>query len=54
MFLFVSDRLPVLNGLRAFEVSARYLSFSKAADELHVTPAAISQQVRSLEQQLGI
>ena len=50
----MSDRLPALNGLRAFEVSARYLSFSKAAEELHVTPAAISQQVRSLEQQLGI
>ena len=46
--------MPALNGLRAFEVSARHLSFSKAAEELHVTPAAISQQVRSLEQQLDI
>lgn len=50
----MNTRLPALNGLRAFEVSARHLSFSKAAEELHVTPAAISQQVRSLEQQLGI
>ncbi len=52
--ILMSNRLPALNGLRAFEVSARYLSFSKAAEELHVTPAAISQQVRSLEQQLGV
>lgn len=50
----LNKNLPSLNGLRAFEVSARYLSFSKAAEELHVTPAAISQQVRLLEQQLGI
>ncbi len=50
----MNTRLPALNGLRAFEVSARHLSFSKAAEELHVTPAAISQQVRSLEQQLEI
>lgn len=50
----MSSRLPALNGLRAFEVSARHLSFSKAAEELHVTPAAISQQVRALEQQLDI
>jgi len=50
----MSTRLPALNGLRAFEVSARHRSFRKAAEELHVTPAAISQQVRSLERQLGI
>lgn len=50
----MSGRLPTLNGLRAFEVAARHLSFRKAAEELHVTPAAISQQVRSLERQLGI
>src|SRR3546814_8022937 len=42
-------RLPPLNALRAFEVAARHLSFTKAAAELHVTPAAVGQQVRLLE-----
>jgi len=42
-------KLPPLNSLRAFEAAARHLSFTKAAAELHVTPAAISQQVRQLE-----
>lgn len=42
-------RLPPLNSLRAFEAAARHLSFSKAADELRVTPAAISQQIKILE-----
>lgn len=42
-------KLPPLNALRAFESAARHLSFSKAAAELHVTPAAVSQQVKSLE-----
>src|SRR5690606_27259335 len=46
--------LPSLNGLRAFEAAGRHLSFSKAAEELHVTPAAISQQIKALEEQLGI
>ncbi len=46
--------LPTLNSLRAFEVSARHLSFSKAAEELHVTPAAVSQQVKVLEDHLGV
>jgi LysR family glycine cleavage system transcriptional activator len=46
------SRLP-LTALRAFVVAARHLSFSKAAAELHVTPAAISQQIRQLEEQLG-
>lgn len=41
--------LPSLNQLRAFEATARHLSFSKAADELHVTHAAISHQVKALE-----
>ena len=50
----VPVRLPALNGLRAFEVSARHLSFRRAAAELHVTPAAVSQQVRALERQLGV
>src|SRR5215207_9113490 len=46
--------LPPLNALRAFEAIARHLSFSKAAEELHVTPAALSHQIKGLEEQLGI
>jgi LysR family transcriptional regulator, glycine cleavage system transcriptional activator len=42
-----------LNALRAFEASARHESFSAAAAELHVTPAAVGQLVRSLEERLG-
>jgi len=49
----VNRRLPPLNSLRAFEAAARHLSFKKAAEELHVTPAAISQQVRALEEYCG-
>jgi LysR family transcriptional regulator, glycine cleavage system transcriptional activator len=45
--------LPPLNALRAFEASARHLSMKEAAAELSVTPGAISQLVRSLEQRLG-
>ena len=44
---------PYLNALRAFEASARHKSFSAAAAELHVTPAAVGQLVRSLEDWLG-
>ena len=43
-------RLPPLNSLRAFECAARHLSFTRAAEELHVTPGAISQQIRVLEE----
>jgi LysR family glycine cleavage system transcriptional activator len=50
----MSYRLPPLNGLRAFEASARHLSFKRAADELCVTPGAVSQQVKSLEASLGV
>jgi LysR family glycine cleavage system transcriptional activator len=50
----MSYRLPPLNGLRAFEASARHLSFKRAADELCVTPGAVSQQVKSLEAGLGV
>src|SRR6266566_7168937 len=50
----MSYRLPPLNGLRAFEASARHLSFKRAADELSVTPGAISQQVKSLEASIGV
>lgn len=46
--------LPPLNALRAFEAAARHLSFKLAAHELHVTPGAISQQVRLLEERLGV
>ncbi len=50
----MADRLPPLNALRAFEAAARLRSFRLAAAELFVTPAAISQQVRSLEDYLGV
>jgi len=46
--------MPPLNALRAFEATARHLSFSKAAEELHVTPAALSHQIRGLEDLLGL
>ncbi len=46
-------RLPPLNALRAFEAVARHSSFARAARELHVTKAAVAQQVRALEQQIG-
>jgi LysR family glycine cleavage system transcriptional activator len=49
----MSDRLPPLTALRAFEAAARHMSFAKAADELHVTPAALSFQIKSLEEHLG-
>jgi LysR family glycine cleavage system transcriptional activator len=49
----MSYRLPPLNGLRAFEAAARHLSFTRAADELGVTPGAVGQQVKSLEGALG-
>ena len=50
----MNSPLPPLNALRAFEAIARHLSFAKAADELHVTPAALSHQIRALEEQLGL
>lgn len=43
-----------LNALRAFDAAARHMSFKHAADDLAVTPAAISQQIRSLEDFLGV
>ncbi|MEM6488348.1 MAG: transcriptional regulator GcvA [Pseudomonadota bacterium] len=45
-------RLPPLTALRAFEAAARHLSFAKAAEELHVTPAALSYQIKVLEEHL--
>lgn len=50
----MSYRLPPLNALRAFEASARHLSFKEAANELNVTASAVSQHVKSLEDLLGI
>lgn len=50
----MSKRLPPLNSLKAFESSARHLSFTKAADELFVTQAAVSHQIKLLEDFLGI
>lgn len=49
----MSDRLPPLTALRAFEAAARHLSFAKAAAELNVTPAALSFQIKSLEDHFG-
>ena len=50
----MSGHFPPLSALRAFEAAARHMSFSQAADELHVTPAAISHQIHALEQDLGV
>jgi LysR family glycine cleavage system transcriptional activator len=43
-----------LNALRVFDAAARHLSFTRAADELAVTPAAVGQQIRALEDMLGV
>jgi LysR family glycine cleavage system transcriptional activator len=50
----MSYELPSLNGLRAFEATARHLSFKEAARELYVTPGAVSQQVKALEEALNV
>ena len=50
----MARRLPPLNAVRAFEAAARHLSFTRAAEELHVTQAAISHQVKALEVYLGL
>ena len=49
----MTRRLPPLTALRAFEAVARHLSMVRAAEELHVTPAAVSQQIKQLEDLLG-
>ena len=49
-----THRFAPLNALRAFEAAARHLSFKKAARELHVTPGAVSHQVKVLEEHLGV
>ena len=48
------NNIPPLRALKAFEASARHLSFTKAADELYVTQAAISHQIKSLEEKTKI
>ena len=50
----MSRRLPPLNALKAFEAAARHLSFTRAAEELFVTQAAVSHQVKALKEFLGI
>jgi LysR family glycine cleavage system transcriptional activator len=50
----VPRRLPALTALRAFEAAGRVLSFTRAADELNVTQAAVSHQIKTLEDQLGV
>lgn len=50
----MSRHLPPLNALRFFEAAARHSSFARAAEELHVTPAAVSQQIKLLEDHLGV
>src|SRR4051794_9811925 len=50
----MQGHLPPLSALRAFEAAARLNSFTKAAEELHVTPAAISHQIHALEADLGV
>ncbi len=50
----MSWRLPPLNALRAFEAAGRHVSFTRAGEELHVTPGAVSRQIKLLEQILGM
>ena len=49
----MSRKLPPLNALRAFEAAGRHLSFTRGAGELNVTQAAVSQQVKLLEEHVG-
>lgn len=46
--------IPGLQSLKAFDASARHLNFTRAAQELHVTPAAVSHQIKELEEALGV
>jgi LysR family glycine cleavage system transcriptional activator len=50
----MARRLPPLNALVVFEAAARHLSFTRASEELHVTQAAVSHQIKSIEDYLGI
>ena len=47
-------RLPPLNALRVFDAAARHGSFNRASEELCVTPSAVSHQLKSLEEFLGV
>ena len=49
----MNARLPPLDLLRGFEAAARHLSFTRAADELHLTQSAVSRQIKALEEHLG-
>lgn len=51
---YLRKRLPPLGALAAFEAAARHLSFTRAAEELHLTQAAVSRQLRVLEEDLGV
>lgn len=53
MALTETERLPPLTALRAFDAAARHMSFAQAAEELHVTPAALSYQIKQLEAHFG-
>ena len=50
----MNERLPPLNALKAFEAAARHLSFTRASEELFVTQAAVSHQIKALEEFLGM
>ena len=50
----MARRIPPLKAMPVFEAAARHLSFTLAADELHVTQAAISHQIKGLEDWLGV
>lgn len=50
----MSRKIPPLNALRAFEAAARHLSFTRASEELFVTQAAVSHQIKALEADLGV
>jgi LysR family glycine cleavage system transcriptional activator len=54
MVMRMPDRLPPLHALRVFEAAARHASFTRAAQELHVTQTAVSHQMRALEAHLGL
>src|SRR5215475_4394159 len=47
-------QIPGLSAIKAFDAAARHLSFTKAAQELSVTPAAVSHQIKELEDQIGV